>query len=327
MAEVSSSTRSVDAKDVFRSAITSVLRDDGLTVPTEGVKLCLKAANDFNDVFKEPSRECILFANKLVDQIKSLIDKRKAVNKEKILTDFHKLRCSQCFENGWKSFLDTVKIQCNPLFYQHFTQEVFEKLLKLKLNPASESFCEEEVYTARLTSDEENAVRFVSGYVLRKIQDALKLPDDQLVLDVLTQLLIKSHAPVASDPSCGSSEQWTNRIDRGGLTHVTDQAFECFYAIEYCIRRHLRLDKVGEMDTTFRTRLEEAIISDDDVQFSWCLTGPMDDDAGRKCLQLIIKKWVTIRGFSFANSIVELYKQDSKKGTGKSKGLRSSLFT
>jgi len=42
------------------------------------------------------------------------------------------------------------------------------------------------------------------------------------------------------------------------------------------------------MDITFQARLEEAIISDDDVQFSWFLIGPMDDDTGRKCLQLIV---------------------------------------
>ena len=87
------------------------------------------------------------------------------------------------------------------------------------------------------------------------------------------------------------------------------------------------MDKVSEMNNTFRARLENLITSDDDVQFSWCLIGPMEENAGKKCLDLIIKKWVTIRGFSFVNSILELYKQDNKKATGKSKGLRTKLFT
>ena len=87
--------------------------------------------------------------------------------------------------------------------------------------------CEEEVATYGLfiSSDEENAVCFVSGHVLRKIQDVLKLLDHKTVLDVLTymyiiMLFIKSNLPVTSDTSCGRSEQWTNRIVRGGLTYM-----------------------------------------------------------------------------------------------------------
>ena len=59
----------------------------------------------------------------------------------------------------------------------------------MKLKPASVSLCEEEVTTASLTSDEENTVRYVAGYVLRKIKDGLKLPDDKPILDILTQLI------------------------------------------------------------------------------------------------------------------------------------------
>ena len=167
MAEVSSTARvNVDAKELFQSVITPVLSDDGLTVPTEAAKACLQAANKFSDAFKEPSRE---------NGWKSLrMDGWKSF---------------QSFENGWKSFLDVAKIPCDPLFYQHFSQELFEKLLQMKLKPASVSLCEEEVTTASLTSDEENAVRYVAGYVLRKIKDGLKLPDDKPIVDILTQLI------------------------------------------------------------------------------------------------------------------------------------------
>ena len=96
-------------KELFQSVITSVLSDYGLTVPTEAAKAHLQAANKFSDVFKEPSKERISFANKLFLQIQEIIDGRKSVKKEKILIDFHKLRCSQSFENGWKSFLDVAK--------------------------------------------------------------------------------------------------------------------------------------------------------------------------------------------------------------------------
>ena len=41
-----------DILEVFKSAITSILSDDGLTVPTEGVKLCLEMANNIKKILK-----------------------------------------------------------------------------------------------------------------------------------------------------------------------------------------------------------------------------------------------------------------------------------
>ena len=53
------------------------------------------------------------------------------------------------------------------------------------------------------------------------------------------------------------------------------------------------------------------------------MTGAEDEDI----LQEIITLWVTIRGPSFAKSVMEKYKQANKKSTGKSKGLHTRLFT
>ena len=61
------------------------------------------------------------------------------------------------------------------------------------------------------------------------------------------------------------------------------------------------------------------MVDDSVVQFSWCLVGEIDEENGMECLKMIITKWVTIRGFSFAKSMTELYKEESKKSTQKSK--------
>ena len=155
-----------------------------------------------------------------------------------------------------------MKLPNEPLFYQHFTQDVFEKLIELKLKPTS-------------VADE---IPNVAGYVVRKIKDALESPQDKPLLDILSQLIASPETGITSH---STSQEWTDRISRGGLISVTDEEFQCFYSIEYCIRQYLRVDKVSEMDNTFRARLENLITSDDDVQFSWCLTGPMEEDAGK----------------------------------------------
>ena len=47
------------------------------------------------------------------------------------------------------------------------------------------------------------------------------------------------------------SEQWTKALDRGGLIHISDEAFECFCAIEVGIRRHLNMANIDDMDNSF----------------------------------------------------------------------------
>ena len=83
------------------------------------------------------------------------------------------------------------------------------------------------------------------------------------------------------------------------------------------------------MNSSFKRKVTEAILNDDDVLFSWCLAAGIDfcEETTDKCLALITKKWLSIRGNSFAANVLEMYKQSSKKGTHKSKPLRSKLFT
>lgn len=80
------------------------------------------------------------------------------------------------------------------------------------------------------------------------------------------------------------------------------------------------------MDDTFRKHLTNCVLNDSNVLFQWCTTGQDEGDKdAQHCLE-IVEKWIIIRGCSFANSMMEMYKQKERKGTGKSKLLRSKLF-
>ena len=92
------------------------------------------------------------------------------------------------------------------------------------------------------------------------------------------------------------------------------------------MRRYLTVKNASNMDSSFHEHLKKCIIEDEDVAFYWCLIGYADDEFGEQCLDQIVDKWITIRGFSFAKSMLEMYKQGSKKGTEKSKSLRTRLF-
>ena len=65
-----------------------------------------------------------------------------------------------------------------------------------------------------------------------------------------------------------------------------------------------------------------------EVLFQWCLFGAdLDNTEGKELLEMIAKLYVTTRGFSFASSGVELFKEENKKTLQKRKGIRKELFT
>ena len=170
----------------------------------------------------------------------------------------------------------------------------------------------------RLVDDEENTVRYIGGYVVRQVKEKLKKPKDDESLIILNNM-IQSEKLTSSS----SSEQWIETVDRGGLVRITDTAYQCFYAIEYALRRHFDVTKIDNLPSS--QSIKDQLSEDDDVQFYWCLTGEMND-VGSSLLKLLIEKWVTIRGNSFAKSIVEQHKQVSKTSTQKSKGMHTQLF-
>ena len=53
----------------------------------------------------------------------------------------------------------------------------------------------------------------------------------------------------------------------------------------------------------------------------------LQHDIGKMILQRLIELYITVRGFGFASSCLEMYKQHHHKKTQKSKSLRKTLLT
>ncbi len=99
--------------------------------------------------------------------------------------------------------------------------------------------------------------------------------------------------------------------------------------MEEIVRQHFLTTKIDRIEDEEKDAITKDVISSDDVIFQWCLaTGTKVGDA-ESCalLQKVIALYITVRGFAFAKSCLELYKQATKKALAKSKGLRKELFT
>ena len=68
------------------------------------------------------------------------------------------------------------------------------------------------------------------------------------------------------------------------------------------------------MNDGFRKHITDCTINDDNVLFYWSLAGQDEyDKTCECCLFKLVEKCVTIRGFSFAKNLLELYKQEEKR--------------
>lgn len=124
----------------------------------------------------------------------------------------------------------------------------------------------------------------------------------------------------------GGTETWTNLVDRGGLWHVSDETYSIFAAVEEEIRRHLAINTVDKQQEGAKRELMDSVLRNEDILFQWCmLSSDMEDDVASALLKQIVELYVTIRGFAFVSSCLELYKQKQKTTLQKKKALRREL--
>ena len=122
-----------------------------------------------------------------------------------------------------------------------------------------------------LTNIEQNALRYIAGYICSKIQDHViesSHPHRQALL-----LFISDTAGTDMDES--ETENWTNIMDRGGLYHVNDAVYQFFYQIESNLRQHLQVKAaISGQNVGF---IAQQVCDCNDVLYHWHI---ITDDQG-----------------------------------------------
>ena len=106
------------------------------------------------------------------------------------------------------------------------------------------------------------------------------------------------------------TETWTNMVDRGGLWHISDQTYSIFLIMEEVIRQHLTLSGISAQTENSRKSILDTILNNEDLMFDWdIIAAEMKEEVSTAVLNKLIELYVTVRGFAFATSCLELYKQ------------------
>ena len=233
--------------------------------------------------------------------------------KESIWSIFHSLSCAGFFRSQWAQFCCSIGIpisscivDCN-LLRIHVAHQVLIRMLGLV---ATFSACPN-TSVSNLMCEEISALFYVSGYVARTVRRRIEGTD-----------LDSVHQRLALDSMCTferidekeesfeeSAKRWTALTNRGGLTIVTDPAFDFFQQLEMKCREYLCTTQVSMSRKIDLEMLSGDLMEMEELTYLWTEATTADvehdikSDTSHNLLIKIIKLSVTVRGNAFAKGM------------------------
>ena len=122
------------------------------------------------------------------------------------------------------------------------------------------------------------------------------------------------------------SDRWTDLVDRGGLTHISQPFHTLFVAIEREVRRHFLVTNATETKGIKDTTIQ-AVLESDDVQVLWeDISTNWVEEEQQQLLQMITELYITwdIRRLG---PLWKSINNKKKKTVQKSQALRKTLNT
>ena len=236
---------------------------------------------------------------------------------------YHQTRTSDGFYHLWSELtLAATGSAPEPTFFQDATDRVFREMVIAAFPIEKATAAASGPEPGGITYEDANVVRYIAGYVCKKVRRSIETslrPNKAELLKCVEGLL-------SDEDNESPSADWVDVVDRGGLLRVKEGTYMLFCAMEEEVREHFKLAKADQLAEGNREHVEESVLENDEVLFQWCmLTADVDDTESAVVLGMLVKLWITVRGFSFTSAWLELYKQRKKAGLEKSKALRKEL--
>ena len=118
--------------------------------------------------------------------------------------------------------------------------------------------------------------------------------------------------------------RWMDAVNRGGLKILTEESMDLFRLVELCTYEIIR--QSHSTDSVCPNSTIKEVLGNADIQFCWCMLSlDLNEDDSNTLLAEIVRLWITIRGHSHAEALVEKYKWSTSTQIKKSKGIRKTL--
>ena len=235
--------------ELLKDSVSSILVDDSFTrLPSSAAQNAHTTATQlllWCDVTENASvldtfaADIWTLFNDVVNSADMLVSK---LNKDKLWKSFHTLRTSESYEAKWIVFLKvSTTVKPCPIFYQYVSDYFFKLYLKSKIfHPGSYGItqCTSSASTDMLSFNEENALRYISGYVIKSLYKKVKRSSHPSKEELL--LCLCDLADDFGDDYEGHSSEWTSLLDRSGaLEYVSNLCYSFMKTVEICVRKFL----------------------------------------------------------------------------------------
>jgi hypothetical protein len=272
------------------------------------------------------------FCDELHSRIAAFIDSLSPQDKGSLsfLPKFHLFRSREIPEI-WKNYLSSNIPTPDCILIQRAALEHALLILKNKNETAGDfesNVVHKEERRTRLSVEEENAIRYTAGYIVRKIK---KRYEEKGPVEVVHCLLSMGEGSELSNDDGADctfqeySKMWINLIDRGGLFKVNSEAYSFFLELELAAYPLVR----SCIDTGTSCQKElmlKDILADEDVRFAWdLLCVHLNEYRSTQLLSEVTLMWLQIRGFSITSKWMEEYKSAIAANIKGKKPLRREL--
>ncbi|XP_070548197.1 uncharacterized protein [Ptychodera flava] len=189
---------------------------------------------------------------------------------------------------------------------------------------ANERSQQKETDMCRMDEEEEKALRYFAGYIPYNLMKKNMRKESAASKEYIA--ILESMRDTSDVQS--SSKMWVDKLDKGGLFKVSDTAYLFFKEMELICRNHLKTEEiVGYHGQNIYKPLVDEILEKESIHRMWSSLSRKAsiDVISNAVLSSIVRLYVNIRCFSFARSVVEVYKRKNRKHLKGSKGLRKTL--
>jgi len=227
------------------------------------------------------------FSEYLVSILKKCLittHKSEHLKSAKMWGEYHKLRTSDAFKEGWVKFLAKFgNFSSSAIFCQYITHEMFKEVLKSD-HPIAAT---DAPTLPPLTHLEKNPVRYVAGYVCRKVLERVCASS---CAGREAMMLCLSDLNGGDRDDKENTDEWIHLINRGGLWRVSDEAYQLFLIMENEIRQKLNLHTVAEP----RQKMIDSLMSNEDLLFQWCFcASDLEEDTTTALLRQLVELFLT----------------------------------
>ena len=128
------------------------------------------------------------------------------------------------------------------------------------------------------------------------------------------------------------TREWIDKVNRGGLFYVSNNAYNLFVAMEIAMQvsltKHIKssYQLSAEESRSKKKLIVESVLNNDDVLFHWYIVALdiKNEEEGLELLKHMTELWLTIRGYSICKTWMDLYKRQAQVENAK-KSLRKEL--